>query len=433
MISIRNVALAILVFFSSFAWSDNGGLVVEITKGIDDPTSVAVVPFGWNGRYRLNEDVAQIVQNDLVRTGEFKAVGRNSMLSMPSTVAEVFPRDWRMLKTQYLVVGQMVAQGTLVKLNYALVDVVSGKTLLSGDIEKPRTLLRDMAHEAADDIYKKLTGFPGVFTTKIAYIRSNRDAAGKDTYRLIVADQDGHRERDLLKSSEPIMSPSWSPTGRYLAYVSFEKGRPAIYAQEIATGKRQKLTSFEGLNSSPQWSPDGSKLAMVLSKDGDPEIYTLDVRSGRVTRLTHHFAIDTEPSWLPDGKSLVFTSNRGGTPQIYKISLASGQVKRLTFNGNYNARGRVSLDGKYLIMVHRGSRIFQIAAQNLKTGRVHVLTNTTLDESPTISPNGRMVMYATKDGDKGILSAVAIDGGIRVKLPATVGNVREPAWSPFTK
>ncbi|MEQ3696007.1 MAG: Tol-Pal system beta propeller repeat protein TolB [Pseudomonadales bacterium] len=421
--------LAFIVVLVSSNVAANSDLIVEITRGLDDPTRVAVAPFGWSGSYALTEDVAQVVSDDLIRTGEFSPVSRADMLAYPALPQEVNIPDWRKLRAQYLVIGNMSPRGDRVALDFALYDVTAGRLVLTGEIERLRSDLRDMGHELANRVYEQLTGFPGIFRTKLAYIRAERDNLGDHIYRLVVADQDGHRERTVMRSRDPIMSPAWSPDGSELAFVSFDGGRPGVYRQNLLTGELTQLTNYVGLNSAPAWSPDGSKLAIVLSKDGDPEIYLLDVATKRLDRVTHHYAIDTEPAWI-DNNSLIFTSNRGGRPQIYKILLDSGRLERLTFTGDYNARGRISPDGKYLVMVHRENGVFKIAAQDLATRRVHVLTETSLDESPTIAPNGRVVMYATRDGDKGILSAVAIDGGVRVKLPAAVGDIREPAWSP---
>jgi len=425
---IRSMALFAMVLVQSVAFA-SGDLIVEITRGLDNPTRVAVVPFSWSGDYRMPEDVAQVVSDDLVRTGEFDSMSRDNMLSYPAFSHEVVMGDWRLVRTQYLVIGNMEARGANVHLSFSLYDVVRGRLMLTQTVTRTRTELRDMGHQVANVVYEALTGFQGIFRTKLAYIRAERDTVGEFVYRLIVADQDGYNERTLLRSRDPIMSPAWSPDGTELVYVSFDGGRPGIYRHNLITGQPTRLTDFQGLNSAPVWSPDGERLALVLSKDGDPEIYTLELNSGRLTRITHHYAIDTEPAWI-DNNSLIFTSNRGGRPQIYKILLDSGRLQRLTFSGDYNARGRISPDGKYLVMVHRENGVFKIAAQDLATSRVHVLTETTLDESPTIAPNGRVIMYATRDGDQGILSAVAIDGGVRVKLPAAQGDIREPSWSP---
>ena len=229
------------------------------------------------------------------------------------------------------------------------------------------------------------------------------------------------------------MSPAWSNSGQELAYVSFETGRPAIFRQNLVTAARQQLTNFTGINGAPSWSPDDRKLALVLSKDGNPEIYLLEIESKKFTRLTRHFAIDTEPTWMPDSKHLLFTSDRGGTPQIYKLNIASNATERITFSGNYNARPSLAPDGRTLAMVHRTTDTFHIASFDLQTGRMIELTETRLDESPTVAPNGAMLMYATKQGDRGVLAAVSLDAGVRYVLPASAGDVREPAWSPFLR
>tara|TARA_B110000914_G_scaffold32311_1_gene25128 strand:- start:404 stop:1720 length:1317 start_codon:yes stop_codon:yes gene_type:complete len=419
----------VLIIHPLKAWSE---LVIRVTQGNDQPTMVAVPPMVMSGN-QLVEDISAIVESDLQRSGLFKTIPRENMLAFPSHPEDVYFRDWRLLGSEYLIVGSLsaVEEGG-VELSFSLLDVNAQKTVFKHSVKGSKNQLRDLAHLASDKIYEEITGIRGAFSTRLAYVTADQKD-GRLVYQLNVADSDGARERVMLKSAEPIMSPAWSPKGDELAYVSFETGRPAIFRQSLTTAARKQLTNFRGLNGAPSWSPDGKQLALVLSKDGNPEIYILDLAVNKFTRMTRHFAIDTEPTWSPDGKSLLFTSDRGGTPQIYKLTVATRAVQRITFKGNYNARPSLAPDGRTLVMVHRESGVFHIATLDLVTGRMLELTETRLDESPTVAPNGAMLIYATKQGDKGILSAVSLDAGVKYFLPAKSGDVREPAWSPFLR
>jgi TolB protein len=405
-------------------------LTIEISQGSDNPTAIAVVPFAWQGTGAPPEGIAVVVDGDLARSGQFAPVPRTDMLGSPTTEAEVFYRDWRSINAEYLLIGRVSGAGPI-RVDYELFDVLRQTRVLSGSESGPVGDARMLAHRVADAVYEKLTGVPGAFATKLLYISVARVPGGKDYSRLTLSDSDGARPIVLLETREPLLAPTWAPDGQNIAYVSFESGRPAIYRQELATGRRQQLTNFKGLNSSPAWSPDGRSMAMVLSKDGNPDIYLMDLASGKLRQLTRHYAIDTEPAWMPDGQSLLFTSDRGGKPQIYRYDLRSGKTERVTFEGSYNARARVSQDGRSVVMVHRQDRRYHIALLDLVTKRVQILTQTDLDESPSIAPNGSMVLYATKHGGRGILAAVAVDGEAKFRLPAREGDVREPAWSPY--
>ena len=406
-------------------------LVIEITQGVDNPTSIAVVPFAWAGPGPVPEDLAQVVESDLARSGQFAPVARADMLGLPSTEAEVFYRDWRAIQTEYLLIGRVSASGQQMQVEYELYDVNRQARVHKGNKSLEINEARMLAHRVADDIYEKLTGIRGAFATRLLYVSVTRVPGGKDYSRLTLADSDGARPIVLLESREPILAPTWAPNGQEIAYVSFETSRPAIYRQSLATGKREQLTNFKGLNGAPAWSPDGNSMAMVLSKDGSPDIYLMNLASKRLTRITRHYAIDTEPTWMPDGNSLLFTSDRGGRPQIYRYDLRTGNTERVTFEGRYNARARIAQDGRNMVLVHQQGGDFHIALQDLKTNRLQILTSTALDESPSIAPNGSMVLYATKSGGRGILAAVSVDGGVKFRLPARDGDVREPAWSPF--
>lgn len=405
-------------------------LTIEITRGVEGALPIAVVPFGWSGPERKPLDAAGIIQADLARSGRFKPLPEDDMLTHPSRPENIQWPAWRALGQDYLVIGGLRQSGAdQFEVQFHLFDVYRGKALAAYRLPARTRDLRRTAHRISDLIYEKITGEPGAFATRIAYITVG-EQNGRRIYKLQIADADGYRPRTVVVSPEPLMSPAWSPDGKRLAYVSFERRSSAVYIQTLATGEREKVAEFSGINGAPTWSPDGGRLALTLSKDGSPDIYVADLTSRRLTRLTRSFAIDTEPAWSPDGKSLVFTSDRGGSPQIYTISAAGGNPRRLTFEGNYNARATFSPDGRRLALVHGGNG-YRIAVLDLEEGGMRVLTPGPLDESPSFAPNGRMVLYATQAGGRGQLAAVSVDGRVRQRLKTEEGDVREPAWSPF--
>jgi len=405
-------------------------LRIEVTKGVDNAVRVAVVPFDWRGAGTLPESISDIIEADLVLSGRFDSLPTSQMLSLPHETSEIFNRDWRLLNVEYLLIGHVSPVGDRYRLTYTLYNVFKQSVELRQTIEGSVSELRDMAHYASDSVFKILTGIDGAFSTQIMYVTALGPINNR-RFRLNIADADGHRVQTMLESREPILSASWSRDGRYIAYVSFEVDRrPAIFLRDVVNGTRQQLTNFPGLNGAPAFSPDGKQLAMVLSKDGNPDIYVLTIADRRLRRVTRHYGIDTEPSWSPDGKGIIFTSNRGGQPQIYQIQLDDLSIERLTFEGDYNAKASVLPDGSGIVMVHRRNGIFHIAMLDLARGRLRVLTETSLDESPSIAPNGSMLIYATQVGGEGILAAVSIDGGVKFNLPSSEGDVREPAWSP---
>ncbi len=421
----KRIVLFCMILLSGYA---NAQLTnITISKGIDNPTRIAVVDFSGP---KLAEDIPAIVRNDLNFSGQFESIDPNQLITHPRSENEISYRDFKAIKAEYLLIGSIAEQGGRYTASYELFDVVQQKRVfIKMSVDGAESQLRDMAHRISDKVYETITGIRGIFSTKIIYIEA---FSKPNKWRLMLSDVDGARSRVLFESKQPVMSPVWSPDGTRVAYVSFETDRPAIYVQTLSTGRKEQITNFKGLNGAPAWSPDGQKLAMVLSKDDNPEIYTVDLATRAFTRITNQFQIDTEPSWTIDGTGIFFTSDRGVKPQIYKVTLATGVTERVTFDGDYNARGRVSPDGKSLVMVNkRPGGSYQIAAQDLKTGNLRILTETNYDESPTIAPNGAMLMYATSVGGKGILGAVSLDARTKVRLPSKLGDVREPAWSPF--
>ncbi len=449
--------LATLLMLVTLA--SHSALRIEITQGIDGALPIAIIPFkAANPRhFAMSSEINSIIASDLKRSGKISPIEQSRFPEYPKDSNQINYPAWRKLGTESMLIGQIkpsqdtftsVNSASYYELNIQLIDTVKGAKKL-GSIDNGELIIRSdhlimaktyrfkaneirkLAHQVSDDIYEKLTGERGAFSTRILYVLVERNLLKKPEYRLELADSDGHNAQTLLVSKEPIMSPAWSPQGDKIAYVSFEKGKPEIFIQHLLSGQRTVVTSYPGINGAPAWSPDGRKLALVLSKDGNPEIYELNLSNNKLSRITRHYAIDTEPQWSPDGKSLLFTSDRGGKPQIYRYDLKSRKLNRLTFRGGYNARARFTPDGERIIMVHREHGQFHIAKMNLSNGRLEVLTKTSLDESPSVAPNGSMVIYGTNYRGKGVLSAVSIDGRVKLRLPALQGEVREPAWSPF--
>ena len=434
----RTLVAVALCLLGLVSFAAHGELSIQITKGVDNPIPIAIVPFSWEGSGVLSEDVTQIVLNDLEQVGEFRALSRSNMLSMPSEEREVFYRDWRLLAQDYLLVGKIsrAAGSQLVRVQYEFFDINRELKLAGEVLTGSVTQLRDIGHAISIVVFEEVTGTRGAFTTQIMYVVADYISPELTNFRLEKADYDGQRAQILLESQEPIMSPSWSPTGLDVAYVSFETSLPRIYIQNIASGQRRQITNYPNINSSPVWSPDGSKLAMVLSKDGSPDVYVQDLTSNQLMRITDHPLIDTEPSWSKDGRSVVFMADRTGQPQIYQIELGASafDVERLTYDCFQCMKAAFLPDGVNLVHVRRETRQnpnYQIAVLNIETLRVITLTDTSLDESPSIAPNGSMIMYATKFNGRGVLDAVSIDGRVKFRLPSSQGDVREPSWSPF--
>jgi TolB protein len=424
----------LLILFLLLCWQPllHAELTIEITEGVDGALPIAVVPFSWQGSGAPPEDVAAVISADLQRSGRFKSLPREDMLSRPASVNGIEFKDWRALGIENLVIGQIQSQGAGgYQIQFQLLDVFRGEQLTGYTIPTTAPNLRTTAHRIADLIYEKLLGVPGAFATRVAYITSTKEADGKSEIKLKVADADGYNSETIVTSYDPLMSPAWSPDGKRIAYVSFQEGQPAVYVQGVYTGTRNKVTSFKGINGAPAWSPDGRKLAMTLSKDGNPDIFVYDLTTRKVKAITRHYAIDTEPSWSPDGRSIVFTSDRGGRPQIYRVSAHGGKAERVTFQNNYNARASYSPDGNLLTLVTREEGKYRIAVQDLKSGVMQVLSDGALDESPSFAPNGSMIIYASKSGRRGVLAAVSVDGRVKQRLALQEGNVREPVWSPF--
>jgi TolB protein len=447
----KTISVLLLSLIASTSLLADEILEIRITQGIEDARPIAIVPFRFTGTNPSEQVLERIVAADLQRSGQFRPVPNARMPEFPASARDVDVTKWRNMGVEAVVTGTVTElAGGNYRVTYELVDIFQSETnnsltvqngnlvertspiLLSRQATVNPNAMRMYAHQIADAVFEKLTGIRGAFATRIAYVAIN--TAEPNPYRLYVADSDGYAPQRLLASSEPVMAPNWSPDGRKLAYVSFENGNSEIWVQDIYTGKRESISSFKGINSAPTWSPDGQKLALSLSKDGNSEIYIYDIASKQFKRITNHRAIDTEPAWHPNGKTLLFTSDRGGRPQIYTKPIDSFSTpKRITWEGDYNAGASFSPDGKSIVMVHRNQGVYHIARQDLASGFVQVLSDTFLDESPSIAPNSSMVIYATLHQNRRVLGAVSMDGRFKARLPASRGGVRAPAWSPYLR
>jgi TolB protein len=408
-------------------------LNIEITSGVSNPVPIGIVPFA--GSPANGVDVSGVIQHDLVGSGRFSALPRGQMPATPSHAADVSLPAWKATGIDYVVVGRIVPSGNgQLAVDFNLLNVLTGQSLARQRFVGGPDAMRSAAHKVSDVIYQAITGIRGAFNTRIAYVAVVGQGAAQ-RFQLVVADADGYNQHLILESRFPIMSPSWSPDGKSIAYVSFEDHLSAVYVQNIRSGQRTRVSMKAGENGAPAWSPDGRKLALTLSGDsGYPQIWVLDLATRRLTQITRAPAINTGADWAPDGQSIYFTSDRAGEPQIYRVGVRSGgNPVRITFTDDYNADPHVSPDGKMLAMVTRSNGRYCIAVQNLATGQFRVLTHGPLDSSPSFAPNGATIIYAARpgSGEAGNLATISVDGLTGLSLKPTRGQVQAPAWGPF--
>jgi TolB protein len=420
----RKLLAAILICFATAATAQ---LSIEITGAGATRIPIAIAPFAGEGA--LAQGISSIVRADLERSGLFRGL-EVPPLNPPLTEASpVNYAEWKSRLADALVLGSVAARPDgRFEVRFKLFDTVKGADLSGVAYTLSPEQARTTAHRIADFVYEKLTGEKGVFSTKIAYVVKRGPK-----FELQIADADGANEQAMLISFEPIISPAWSPDGKKLAYVSFQKKKPIVYVQDIQAGKQEVAANFKGSNSAPAWSPDGSRLALSLSRDGGSQIYLVNPDGSNVRRISQSGGIDTEPVFTPDGQSLYFTSDRGGSPQIYRMPANGGEAQRVTFEGTYNVSPRISPDGKVLAYIARNGGKFQVATLDLATRQTQILTDSDKDESPSFAPNGRMILLATVIGGRGVLSAVSADGRVKQRLTISAGDVREPAWGPFVR
>lgn len=430
---IRVWVVSVLLALGLIASPAQAVIEIEITQGGENAIPIAIVPFGWSGTGSEPEDIAAIVTADLQRSGNFAALNRNDLVANP--VSGDVPRfaNWRLSGADFLLIGGMRPDGNGYVVEFQLFDVLQ-QSLLSGfSFQVTDQTLRSAAHQISDEVYEEILGIPGAFNTQIAFV-SVSGKVGERTYKLQLADADGENPQAMLTSPRPILSPAWAPDGIRIAYVSFEnRTQSAIYVQNRQLGSRIKVISREGINGAPSWSPDGKRLAVTLSYEGSADIYVVQLDSGTLRRVTDSAAIDTEPVWADDD-TIIFTSDRSGGPQLYEVSARGGRATRITFEGKYNASATVSPDGSSVAFVHGAGSGFQIGVIDRPTGLFQTLTQGTLDDSPSFSPNGQMIIFATEKNGRGTLGALSLDGSVSQSLTLDDGgSVREPAWSPYSQ
>ena len=426
----KKISLFALFVLPLFCASE---LFLEITKGSEDPFKVAMIPFA--GNVSVSKKLNKVIRNDLSRTGEFSLLDERLLLPLEVENEEINYQDWRLLGMDYLVAGNIVKEKNSIDVSYEIYDIQKRRKIRSSKVFGLPNQLRQLAHYTSDGIYESIAGIKGIASTKLLYVNEIKSEDIKSRYRLMLADSDGANEQTLLSSSEPIISPSWSPDGKKVAYVSFETGLAKVYIQNIASGKRESVLSKNTQISSPSWSPDGKYLSLTIYQDGNAEIYILRLRDKTLTRMTNQFAIDTESSWSPKGNKILFTSGRSGSPQIYELDLRrlNSKAKRISFEGSYNAKASYLPNEEGIIFVHRSTDgLFHIALKYKKENFIRILTEAKMDESPSVAPNGNMVIYGITEGDQSMLAGFSLSGAT-FKLPASKGEVREPAWSNFLR
>jgi TolB protein len=410
-----------------------GELFLEITKGSEDPYRIAISPF--DGDVRTSNQLHNIIRNDLMRTGEFSILDEELLLPIRIKDDELIYSDWKLLGMDYLITGSIIKTKNSIDVNYEIYDIHKKKKVRSSKVFGIPNQIRQLAHYTSDGIYESISGIKGIAATKLLYVNETKNSKSISAYKLMLADSDGANEKVLLTSSEPIISPSWSPDGKKVAYVSFETGIAKVFIQDIASGKRESVLSKSTQISSPSWSPDGKYLSLTLYQDGNAEIYIMRLQDRTLTRMTNQFAIDTESSWSPKGNKIIFTSGRSGSPQIYELDLRklNPKAKRISFEGTYNAKASYLPKEEGIIFVHRSDDgLFHIALKYKKENFIRVLTEAKMDESPSVAPNGNMVIYGIKEENLSMLAGFSLSGA-RFKLPASEGEVREPAWSNFLR
>ena len=411
---------------------DAANLTIEITHGKEQSASIAVVPFDVEVGLSLPENIHDIVLRDIQLSGQLAPIPVSRMPSLPVNDAQVIYEEWQAIEVEYLLLGRVSQDKTTKKytISYSLFDIFGNAKIRNEVLYFTPRSVRDTGHFLSDLIYEEITGVKGVFSTKIAYVSITGKRSQNPLFRLEISDIDGKRPQVLLSSREPILSPSWSPDGTHLAYVSFERRKSNIYTQNLRSGKRRLVSDFKGINGAPSWSPDGSKLALTLSRKENVDIYVMNLFNNKINRLTNSPGIDTEPSWSNDGRKIIHVSERAGKAHVYEVDFSTERSKALVTDGRYNTRPRYIENGKGIVFI-RQDKGYRLVKKSLITGEEVFLSTTTSDESPSVAPNGNMIVYSTKINAKSLLVVVSTDGQVEYKLPSAASEVIDPSWSNY--
>lgn len=412
---------------------------VTVNQASFNPTPIAIVPFtSPSGLESIGNDITQVISEDLASSNLFKILPQSIFIQDYQSIKTGGVRfnDWRVTGAHCLLTGSIIADSDKIQVEFYLYDVINGQTLFSYSIKADQKKWRKLSHMIADAIYSRITSETGYFDTQVLFI----DEAGSKQKRiksLVLMDRDGYNPRRLTDGKNMVITPRFSPTGKEVAYISFDKGVANIHLMNLETKASRNLGKFEGLNFAPRFSPDGSTVVMSLTKAGLTAIYTMNLQSGQLTQLTPHVSIDTSPCFSPDGKNIVFTSDRGGFEQIYLMDSNGQNVKRISFGEGTYSQPVYSPRGDMIAFTKKVKGLFYIGVMDKDGNNERLIAQGYLVEAPVWSPNGRLLMFTkeTAPSRKGTGSTsrlYTVDlTGYSLQQIKTPRDASDGAWSPL--
>ncbi len=410
-------------------------LEVDITKGISEPMPLAVPAFqgvGADAAGKIGADIAAVVAADLERSGLFRPIDAKAFIERELSV-DVQPRfaDWRAIKAQALINGRVTQDSEgRIRVDFRLWDIYGGSQTLGLQYTARADNWRRVAHKISDAIYERLTGEKGFFDSRIVYI-AETGPRGKRVKRLAIMDQDGANPSYLTDGSYMVLTPRFSPNSQQISYLSYKDGRPRVYIFDIETGRQEALGTFAGMSFAPRFTPDGNGVVFSMEREGVSNIHVMDLRSRKLSQLTRGVAIDTSPSFAPDGQQIVFNSDRGGSPQLYVMNADGSNARRISFGDGQYMAPVWSPRGDWIAFTKQKGALFQIGVIKPDGSAERILAESYMDEGPTWSPNGRVIMFSREGpGGDPMLMAVDLTGKNLRRVPAP-GSGSDPAWSPL--